>query len=206
MDVAVGTRSTYAGTDTSGTTTLLTRIPGTVQPQTGDSYARLGAPAGASHAADIAAVPASSATAVWAAGARTITGTVTLAAGQNVATVAGQAPPSNWAAQVISGSGIASVLVTSYASGMSPKEQIVNLVIPGEPGVTLGQMIYMLFLQNNGKFGTPTISTSAPWTKSIPFLRASDGATVFTYVTTYTDSTFGHTVSRGYTTSALPVP
>lgn len=40
--------------DTAGTTTLLTRIPGTVQPQTGDSYARLGIPAGASHAADIA--------------------------------------------------------------------------------------------------------------------------------------------------------
>src|SRR5581483_730560 len=40
--------------DTSGVTTLLSRIPGTVQPQTGDSYARLGAPAGASVSADIA--------------------------------------------------------------------------------------------------------------------------------------------------------
>jgi len=37
-------------------TTLLARIPGTVQPQTGDSYARLGAPAGASVSADIVAV------------------------------------------------------------------------------------------------------------------------------------------------------
>lgn len=45
--------STYAGGDTSGTTTLLSRIPGTVQPQTGDSYARLGAPSGASIDADI---------------------------------------------------------------------------------------------------------------------------------------------------------
>lgn len=33
-----------------------TRIPGTIQPQTGDSYARLGAPAGASVSADVAAV------------------------------------------------------------------------------------------------------------------------------------------------------
>jgi hypothetical protein len=33
----VGT-STYAGTDTSGTTTLLGRIPGVVQPQSGDAY------------------------------------------------------------------------------------------------------------------------------------------------------------------------
>lgn len=56
IDAAVSSRSTYAGGDTSGTTTLLTRIPGTVQPQTGDSYARLGAPAGASVSADIAAV------------------------------------------------------------------------------------------------------------------------------------------------------
>lgn len=34
--------STYAGGDTSGTTTLLTRLPGTVQPQTGDSFAMIG--------------------------------------------------------------------------------------------------------------------------------------------------------------------
>lgn len=37
----------------SGVTTLTTRIPGTVQPQTGDSYARLGVPSGASIASDI---------------------------------------------------------------------------------------------------------------------------------------------------------
>jgi hypothetical protein len=45
LDVAISTRgtSTYAGTDTSGTTTLLTRIPGTVQAQTGDAYAHLDA-------------------------------------------------------------------------------------------------------------------------------------------------------------------
>lgn len=55
VNATISSRSTYAGGDTSGTTTLLTRIPGTVQPQTGDSYARLGAPAGASLAADIAA-------------------------------------------------------------------------------------------------------------------------------------------------------
>jgi hypothetical protein len=48
----------YAGGDTAGTTTLLGRIPGTVQPQTGDSYARLGAPAGASIAADLAEIEA----------------------------------------------------------------------------------------------------------------------------------------------------
>ena len=33
----------YAGGDTAGTTTLLARLPGTVQPQTGDSFARIGA-------------------------------------------------------------------------------------------------------------------------------------------------------------------
>lgn len=37
----------------AGVTTLLARVPGTVQPQTGDSYGRLGAPAGASVSADI---------------------------------------------------------------------------------------------------------------------------------------------------------
>jgi hypothetical protein len=36
--------------------TLTTRIPGVVQPQTGDAYARLGAPTGASVSADIAGV------------------------------------------------------------------------------------------------------------------------------------------------------
>ncbi len=42
INTTISSRSTYAGTDTSGTTTLLTRIPGVVQPQTGDSYARIG--------------------------------------------------------------------------------------------------------------------------------------------------------------------
>ena len=56
LDAAVSSRSTYAGADTAGTTTLLTRIPGIVQPQTGDSFARLGAPAGASIAADLAEI------------------------------------------------------------------------------------------------------------------------------------------------------
>lgn len=42
--------------DSAGITTLLSRIPGTVQPQTGDSYARLGAPVGASISADVAGV------------------------------------------------------------------------------------------------------------------------------------------------------
>ena len=35
--------STYAGGDTSGSTTFLSRIPGTVQPQSGDTFARIGA-------------------------------------------------------------------------------------------------------------------------------------------------------------------
>jgi hypothetical protein len=61
IDAAISSRSTYAGADTAGTTTLLARVPGTVQPQTGDSYARLGAPAGASVSADIAAVKADTA-------------------------------------------------------------------------------------------------------------------------------------------------
>lgn len=59
VNATIGSRSTYAGTDTSGVTTLLTRIPGTVQPQTGDSYARLGTPSGASVSADIAAAKTS---------------------------------------------------------------------------------------------------------------------------------------------------
>lgn len=45
--------SAYSGADTAGTATLLTRVPGTVQPQTGDSFARIGAPVGASISADI---------------------------------------------------------------------------------------------------------------------------------------------------------
>jgi hypothetical protein len=56
LDATVSSRGTYAGADTSGTTTLLGRIPGTVAAQTGDSYARLGAPAGASVSVDIASV------------------------------------------------------------------------------------------------------------------------------------------------------
>ena len=61
LDAAVSTRSTYAGGDTSGVTTLLARIIGTLAtgthtPQTGDAFARLGAPAGASVSADVAAI------------------------------------------------------------------------------------------------------------------------------------------------------
>jgi hypothetical protein len=51
--------SSYAGADTAGTTTLLARILGTLdtgthKPQSGDAYARIGAPIGASIAADVA--------------------------------------------------------------------------------------------------------------------------------------------------------
>lgn len=49
--------------------TNITSTGGTTVPQTGDAFARLGAPVGASTSADIAAVP----TTVWAAGTRTLT-------------------------------------------------------------------------------------------------------------------------------------
>jgi hypothetical protein len=63
LDAAISSRSTYAGADTAGTTTLLARIIGTLatgthNPQSGDAYARLGAPAGASVSADLAAIEA----------------------------------------------------------------------------------------------------------------------------------------------------
>lgn len=56
------TRTLTAQADSAGVTTLLSRVVGTLaagthQPQTGDAYARLGAPAGASVSADIANVP-----------------------------------------------------------------------------------------------------------------------------------------------------
>ena len=59
LNAPVSSRSTYDGSDTAGTTTLLARIVGTLatgthNPQSGDAYARLGAPAGASVSADIA--------------------------------------------------------------------------------------------------------------------------------------------------------
>jgi hypothetical protein len=61
LDATISSRSTYAGGDTAGTTTLLSRIIGTLaagthQPQSGDAYARLGAPVGASISADVASV------------------------------------------------------------------------------------------------------------------------------------------------------
>jgi hypothetical protein len=68
LDAKVSTRSVYAGADTPGTATLLGRITGPVAPQSGDAFARLGAPTGASIAADLAANPA----AVWASGGRTL--------------------------------------------------------------------------------------------------------------------------------------
>lgn len=59
LNATVSSRSTYDGSDTAGTTTLLARIVGTLaagthNPQSGDAYARLGAPSGASVVADIA--------------------------------------------------------------------------------------------------------------------------------------------------------
>jgi hypothetical protein len=58
VNATISSRSTYAGADTAGTTTLLGRIVGTLasgthSPQSGDAFARLGAPAGASIAEDI---------------------------------------------------------------------------------------------------------------------------------------------------------
>ena len=55
---AAGSRTLTAISDSSGITTLLTRIVGTLatgthQPQTGDSFARLGAPVGSSISADV---------------------------------------------------------------------------------------------------------------------------------------------------------
>ncbi len=60
------TTLTNAPSDSSGVTTLLSRVTGTLaagthNPQSGDSYARLGAPAGASVSADVAAVKAETA-------------------------------------------------------------------------------------------------------------------------------------------------
>lgn len=48
--------STYQGDDTPGIGTLLSRIPGTIQPQTGDAYARIGTPAAGSLSADLASM------------------------------------------------------------------------------------------------------------------------------------------------------
>lgn len=58
INATISSRSTYSGGDTSGTTTLLTRIVGTLasgthNAQSGDAFARLGAPSGASISADI---------------------------------------------------------------------------------------------------------------------------------------------------------
>ena len=60
---SVATRTLTAIADSSGITTLLSRIIGTLatgthQPQSGDTYARLGAPSGASVSADMAAIDA----------------------------------------------------------------------------------------------------------------------------------------------------
>lgn len=61
LDAEISSRSTYAGADTAGTGTLLSRIVGTLasgthQPQSGDAFARLGEPTGTSISADIAAI------------------------------------------------------------------------------------------------------------------------------------------------------
>lgn len=61
INATISSRSTYAGGDTSGTTTLLSRIVGTLaagthNAQSGDAFARLGAPAGASVSADVASI------------------------------------------------------------------------------------------------------------------------------------------------------
>ena len=58
---STATRTLTAISDSAGITTLLSRIIGTLatgthQPQSGDSYARLGAPSGASVSADVAAI------------------------------------------------------------------------------------------------------------------------------------------------------
>lgn len=210
---AAGARTLTGQSDSSGVTTLLTRIPGTVQPQTGDSYARLGAPAGASHSADIAAIPG----AVWQVATRQLTGTqafnltgnVTGNLSGSVGSVTGPVGSVTGAVGSVTGavgSLSGSVTVGGYSTGFSPKEQVLNLAIPGESGLTYGQALYAAFLNTAGSFGTQVRSTSAPWTIAVPFKRASDGATIWTYTTTYTDSTFARTTGRSYVTASLPSP
>lgn len=81
VNATISSRSTYAGGDTSGVTTLLTRVPGVVPVATdytaaraakldfltGDAFVRLGAPVGASISADVAGVPAATLVAATAA-------------------------------------------------------------------------------------------------------------------------------------------
>jgi hypothetical protein len=118
---AAGSRTLTAISDSSGITTLLTRIVGTLatgthQPQTGDSFARLGAPVGASISADVqtrlaaasyTAPPtaAANAIAVWGAVSRTITGGTITTVSDKTGYSLSQAFPANFAALGINASG-----------------------------------------------------------------------------------------------------
>lgn len=155
--------------------------------------------------APIAGVPA----AVWALGTRTLTSLGASAPSwyTTPATVAAIAAgilttPAN----LLATDAFGRVTVGAYGTGLSPKEQVINLAIPGESGLTFGQAMYMAFAQTAGQFGTPLRSPVAPWTITVPFIRKSDGVTVFSYTTVYTDGTFGRSTGRSYVTVNLPNP
>jgi hypothetical protein len=132
---SAGTRTLTAISDSSGITTLLSRIVGTLSagthnPQSGDSFTRIGTPVGASISDDIAtrlptstyeAPPSSSTIAsdVWSAVTRTITGGTIATVSDKTGYSLTQTFPANFASLGINASGhiVRVVLVDTTTSG-----------------------------------------------------------------------------------------
>jgi hypothetical protein len=264
-----------APSDSAGTTTLLTRIPGVVQPQTGDAFARLGvAGAGLTALGDTrlanldaaitsrmatfglptnfvsllidgtgktalqSAEHTAIATDVLGATASSYNASLTIGNKINAAASAGDpwsttlpgaygagtagfivgtnlnatitsrmatfGLPSNFSSLLISGGG--GTTVGAYASGQDPATLVLGATIDSGNGLTLTfkQAAFLNFVASVGKFGTPVRTTSSPYTITVPLLRLDGTTTGWTYITTYTDSTFSKASGRTFTAGTLP--
>jgi hypothetical protein len=93
----------------------------------------------------------------------------------------------------------------NVALSAATQQSIANtLLATPVDGLSLKNLWYVSFMQAGGKFGTATRATAAPWTISVPLLRADGTTTAWTYVTTYTDSSFTKTSGRTYIIGTMP--
>jgi len=110
---------------------------------------------------------------------------------------------------VITASGAVQTDVADQIVAFNPNDSSLGVLTStvdsgGGTTLTVRQALFLSFVASVGKFGTATRSASAPYTITVPFLRLDGTTTGWTYVTTYSDSTFTKALSRTFTVGTLP--
>ncbi|MEO7716348.1 MAG: hypothetical protein ABIY70_09090 [Capsulimonas sp.] len=195
---AYGSRTLTAQSDSSGISTLLSRIPGTVQPQTGDAYARIGAPAGASIAVDIAAgTSASTSNGTQIAQIKAKTDQLTFT-GSNV-NAAAQNLPSDYQQR-----GVAVTLPMTAPSGYGGGSSLtVDQIAAAVWGYQLSGMYTGSILFDTWLTGSGNSAASYSGSNQTTTFTYGSGNTVG-HTSTLTTNSSGKPTGRSYTAGTLP--